>query len=85
MVKPGYRTTEFAGVVASLVVTLLVMVGIVAPGDEEEVTGVLAEAIVAGSTFVANALVLVAYIRSRTEVKRVAAATEGALLAEGDC
>jgi hypothetical protein len=83
MVKPGYRTTEFAGVVASLVVTLLVMAGIAAPGDEEELTGVLGEAIVAGSTFVGNALVLVAYIRSRTEVKRVVALAEGPAL-EGE-
>ncbi|HSM54816.1 MAG TPA: hypothetical protein VK879_01575 [Candidatus Sulfomarinibacteraceae bacterium] len=70
--KPGYRTTEFASVVASLLVALLVSLGLLSPGDEEALLDPLTEAVAAASALLANALVVISYIRSRTAVKTTA-------------
>jgi hypothetical protein len=68
--KPGYRTTEFATVLASLVVTVLVLLGIVNDVDEAPLRDALGQIIMAVGTLLSNAAIIVAYIRSRTELKR---------------
>lgn len=68
--KPGYRTTEFASVVASLLVSVLVLSGVVGPGEEDEVQGIVEELLLAAGSLLANAAVVVTYVRSRTELKR---------------
>lgn len=68
--KPGYRTTEFATVLASLVVTVLVLLGVVNDGDKAPLRDALGEIVMALGTLLSNAAIIVAYIRSRTELKR---------------
>lgn len=68
--KPGYRTTEFATVLASLVVTVLLLLGVVNDGDEAPLRNALGEIVMAVGTLLSNAAIIVAYIRSRTELKR---------------
>lgn len=67
--KPGYRTTEFAAVLASLVVTVLVLLDVVNRGDEAHLRDALGEILMAVGTLLSNAAIIVAYIRSRTELK----------------
>lgn len=68
--KAGYRTTEFATVLASLVVTVLVLAGVVDAGDEARLQDALVEIVLAIGSLLSNAAIIVAYIRSRTELKR---------------
>lgn len=68
--KAGYRTTEFAALVASLVVTILVLSGVMNAEEEAAVHGALVEIVLALGSLLTNTAVVVAYIRSRTELKR---------------
>lgn len=68
--KAGYRTTEFATVLASLVVTVLVLAGVVQAGDEPRLQDALVQIVLAIGSLLSNAAIIVAYIRSRTELKR---------------
>lgn len=68
--KPGYRTTEFATVVASLIVTTLVLLGVIRPGEEAALREVLVDVVMALGSLAANAAILVEYIRSRTTLKQ---------------
>lgn len=67
--KAGYRTTEFAAMVASLVVTVLVLLGVLNTGDEAAIEDALVEIVLALGSLASNAAVVVAYIRSRTALK----------------
>lgn len=68
--KSGYRTTEFATVVATLLVSVLVLCGAIGPGEEEEARGMIEELVLAVGTLLTNAAVVVSYVRSRTALKR---------------
>jgi hypothetical protein len=68
--KPGYRTTEFATVVASLIVTTLILLGVIRPGEEAALREVLVDVVMALGSLAANAAILVEYIRSRTTLKQ---------------
>jgi hypothetical protein len=74
MVKPGYKTTEFAGAIASVLITILVLVGVVQEGEHKELEEALIGIITALAVVASNAAVLVAYIRSRTALKAEEAA-----------
>lgn len=67
--KAGYRTTEFAAVLASLVVTVLVLAGVVNAEEEAEVHDALVQIVLAVGSLLSNAAIIVAYIRSRTMLK----------------
>jgi hypothetical protein len=68
--KAGYRTTEFSTVLASLAVTVLVLLGVVDGRDEAPLREALVEIVLALGSLLSNAAIIVAYIRSRTELKR---------------
>jgi len=68
--KPGYKTTEFYGTLAALIVGALVLLNVLGPGEHEELAQAIAETFTAASVAVTNAAVVVAYIRSRTELKK---------------
>lgn len=68
--KAGYRTTEFATVLASLLVTVLVLAGLVDGGDEARLQDALVQIVLALGSLLSNAAIIVAYIRSRTALKR---------------
>jgi hypothetical protein len=74
MIKPGYKTTEFAGAIASVVITILVLVGVVQEGDHQNLEEALIALITALAVVASNAAVIVAYIRSRTALKAEEAA-----------
>lgn len=61
--KPGYKTTEFYAMLAGIVVTLLVTTGVIGESDSSTWQGLLAELLPALGG-------IVAYIWSRTQVKR---------------
>jgi hypothetical protein len=67
--KPGYRTTEFAAVLASLVVTILVLAGVINAEDEARWRETVLQMVLAIGTLLSNAAIIVAYIRSRTALK----------------
>ena len=67
--KAGYRTTEFAAVLASLVVTILALAGVINADEEEGLHGALVEIVLALGSLLSNAAIIVAYIRSRTVLK----------------
>lgn len=67
--KAGYRTTEFAAVLASLVVTVLVLAGVVNADDEAQLHEAVVQIVLSIGSLVSNAAVIVAYIRSRTALK----------------
>ncbi len=69
-VRAGYRTTEFAAVAASLVVTVLVLAGVINTEEEAELHDALVQIVLALGSLLTNAAVVMAYIRSRTELKR---------------
>ena len=68
--KPGYKTTEFYGMIAVLITGALVLFQIIEPGEHEELERAIAELIGAGAVIVANAAVAIQYIKARTELKQ---------------
>jgi hypothetical protein len=68
--RAGYRTTEFATVLASLLVTVLVLAGVMNAEEEQAMHGALVEIVLALGSLLSNAAVVVAYIRSRTALKQ---------------
>lgn len=67
--KAGYRTTEFAAVLASLVVTILVLGGVVNAEDEAQLHEAVVQIVLAIGSLLSNAAIIVSYIRSRTALK----------------
>jgi hypothetical protein len=72
MTKPGFKTTEFWTAVASQLLTLLALVGLIGPGDLATLQDAVAKCVAAVALFAANAWVVVRYIQSRTQVKQPA-------------
>lgn len=68
--KAGYRTTEFAAVLASLVVTILVLGGVVNAEDEAKLHEAVLQIVLAIGSLLSNAAIIVSYIRSRTALKK---------------
>lgn len=67
MTRPGYKTTEFWHALATQVITLLVLFGVI---DRPELSDALSRSVTATATLIANAIVVGGYIRSRMELKR---------------
>ena len=68
--KPGYRTSEFYATLATLVVSALVTIELIAPADEGAATLALADALAAGAALVSAAAVVARYIHARTSLKQ---------------
>ena len=67
--KPGYATTEFWVTVASQLVAVLALVGLVSFGDVAGIQDATSKAIVGAAAVLANALVVVRYVRGRMDLK----------------
>lgn len=67
--KSGWQSTEFWITLATQILPLLAMLGVIQPGDRATVEGAVVNAITAVGSFVAAAAVLWRYIASRTELK----------------
>lgn len=68
--KPGYKTTEFWLTVISQVVSLLVVLDVIQASDAQLFHEAASNALVAAIVVVGNALVIIGYIKSRTELKK---------------
>lgn len=67
--KPGYQTTEFWLAVASQLLMLLVMIGIIPATDQDMLFGAVSACIVAAFALVTNGWIIVSYIRGRVAAK----------------
>ncbi len=69
-VKPGWKTTEFWVSIVAQITTVLVLIGVLNQGDSTSLNASIAESIEAVGIVIVNALVVLGYIKSRTEVKK---------------
>ncbi len=69
MEKPGWKTTEFWMALATALISVLVVLGLVSPTDSDAASGAISNAITSIFALVANATVIYKYIHSRTELK----------------
>ena len=67
--KPGIKTSEFYATIAVLVVSLLVAIGVVDPGDEETLAAAATDLLLALAALIAAAQVVARYIHGRTTLK----------------
>lgn len=77
---PGYMTTEFWTAIASKVagfVFVLVLIGLLPAGDQQEMTKVIAEIVLGVGALVVNGAVLWRYIASRQALKEEAMKVSG--------
>jgi hypothetical protein len=72
MNRSGFFTSEFWTTAASQVLALLALVGLIKSADLPGLQEAVAKCVAAAFVFAANAWVVIAYIRSRTEVKQAA-------------
>ncbi len=71
---PGYKTTDFWKAILCQVLTLLVVSGVVSPADGDTLAGAASNALTAAVALVANAVVIVQYIKGRVQLKQPPAA-----------
>lgn len=69
--KPGYLTTEFWISVSAQLLGVLVLIGVLSPTDQASMGDSIAKSVEAIGVIIANTVVIVHYIKSRTEVKVV--------------
>lgn len=74
--KPGWQTTEFWIALIGQVLALLALTGTISVGDRDKLETALANLVTALFTIVASTLVVLRYIRSRSELKTLALATD---------
>jgi hypothetical protein len=67
--KPGIRTTEFWTVLLTQLIGFLVLLGIITAQDQGVVVDSVTKIVTGLGTAIANALVVIKYIQSRTELK----------------
>jgi hypothetical protein len=67
--KPGYKTTEFWTTAATNALAFLAVVGVLSQSDAASLGGSITASIAAVGTLVTNAVVVVSYIKSRTQIK----------------
>ncbi len=68
-VKPGYKTTEFWGTVLAQFLAIAVLIGVLSPADSETIGVAISKSIEAVGVLMANAAVILGYIKSRTIAK----------------
>lgn len=69
MNRSGIRTTEFWVTMITQALTLLTIVGVVPLSDADTLREALVKCVTAAGVFIANAWIVVNYIRSRTAQK----------------
>lgn len=67
--KPGWKTSEFAVVLVTQIITILVLVGVIPAQDQTMLTTSVTEIVAAMTTVIANAVVVWKYIQERTTLK----------------
>lgn len=67
--KPGYKSTEFYGMLAAVITGALVLTKILEPGDHQDLTEAITNVFAGAAVAIANAAVVVQYIRARTDLK----------------
>jgi len=67
--KPGYKTSEFWISISGQILAVLVLIGLLAPGDQETLGVSIAKSVEAIGVIIANAAVVIHYIKSRTIIK----------------
>lgn len=81
-IKPGWQTTEFWMTIVSSIVGMLTLFGVVAKEEADSIV-VLVQSLVTASIGLALAVApIVAYIKSRAEIKRAHAWEAEALASE---
>lgn len=70
MDKPGYKTTEFWISAVNALLMIGVGFGVINAEQQDELSGAIGQAIVAGFALVAAIVPVIEYIRSRTAVKQ---------------
>jgi hypothetical protein len=73
--KPGWQSSEFWIAICTQVLALLALSGAINVGDKDKLETALANAVTAVFTIVSSAVVVIRYIRSRSELKSHAQAT----------
>lgn len=81
--KPGWQTSEFWIAIIGQVLALLALTGTINTGDRAKLETALTDAVTAIFTLAASTLVVIRYIRSRSELKTIALATEERPIANG--
>lgn len=67
--KPGYKSTEFYGMLAAVITGALVLTQVLEPGDHQDLTEAITNVFTGAAVAIANAAVVVSYIRARTDLK----------------
>lgn len=67
--KPGWKTTEFWISVAAQILAVVVLLGLMSQSDSETVGQAISQSIEAVGVIVANAAIILGYIKSRTTAK----------------
>lgn len=70
--KPGFLTSEFWVMIAKMVVTVLIAVGVISADKGDAAATATADALTALGAFIANAWVVISYIHARKAVKQAA-------------
>ncbi len=68
--KPGWQTTEFWLSLASQVIAVLVLTGVVPQQDQSTLAGIVANAITGAFAVIAAVTMGVTYIQNRTSIKK---------------
>jgi hypothetical protein len=74
MTKPGFQTTEFWATLASQLLALLALAGLIGAGDLAPLQDAVGKCVAAAAVFATNAWVVVRYVQRRTHLKQSAAA-----------
>ncbi|MBY0522211.1 MAG: hypothetical protein K2R98_02370 [Gemmataceae bacterium] len=73
--KPGWQSSEFWITLLGQLLALLALAGVIGSGDRDKLETALANAVTAIFTIASSAVIVVRYIRSRSELKAISATT----------
>jgi hypothetical protein len=68
--KPGWQTTEFWTTILGQILALLALTGVISAGDRQPLETALTNMVTAAFTIAGSTVIVVRYIRSRTELKQ---------------
>ena len=74
MNRSGFLTSEFWSTLVSQGLALLALLGVLNAGDAATLSDALSKCVAAAFLFASNALVVIHYVRSRTQLKQSALA-----------
>lgn len=68
--KPGWQTTEFWSSIVVQIITLLTLLHVVSGSDATTLAEAFTKIVQAGFVVVTNAMVVINYIKARSELKK---------------